>query len=284
MLRAYYELAKPGIVYGNLLPAVAAFLYGARFSFSVLTLAALVSGLGLVIASACVFNNFLDRDIDRQMARTKGRALAAGIISSRAALAYGAVLGITGIAILLAGTNVIAASGALVGFVAYVCIYTFAKRATHWGTVIGSVSGSTPIVIGYAAAVNAFDERALLLFLILALWQMPHFYAIALYRLDEYAAAGIPVLPLRRGGRITKQRIAAYIVAFIAACATLTAIDAEGFGFLVVMIVVGCLWLGKALRGFSAADDVAWARSLFLFSLIVLVAFCVALPLGILLP
>lgn len=283
MLSAYYRLAKPGIVYGNLLPAVAAFLYASRFSFHPLALCALVLGLGAIIAAACVFNNYFDRGIDRAMARTRARPLAAGTIGTRAALGYGSALLGSGCAV-LAPLGAMPLALALFGFVTYAFVYTFSKPKTHWATVIGSVPGSVPVTVGYAAASGGIDGTALLLFFILVLWQMPHFYAIALYRLEEYAAAGIPVLPLKRGARPTKRRIVAYILAFVAASAALTATGAEGYAYLVVMIAVGGAWFAKALCGFSAPDDAAWGRSVFLFSLIVLVTFCIALPLGIFLP
>jgi len=284
MLRGYYELTKPGIVYGNLLSTLAAFLYASRFSFPPALLVAVLGGLGLVIASACVFNNFFDRDIDRQMARTSGRALARGEIESAAALTYGIILGIAGIAILFVWVNVLSAALALCGFAVYVFVYTFAKRHTHWGTMIGSISGSVPVVVGYSAVRDTLDMQALILFIVLVLWQMPHFYAIALYRLDEYATAKIPVLPIRRGMRATKQRVLAYIVAFTVVSCSLFAIGTEGYVYLTVMIAVGCAWFWRSLQEFSAPDNARAGRSVFLFSLIVLVVFSCVLPLGTVLP
>src|ERR1700690_3354562 len=110
MLKKYYQLAKPGIVYGNVFTTIAAFLFASRWHFTLLLFAATVIGIALVIASACVFNNYRDRDIDRKMIRTKDRALVSGAISVKSALAYGAVLGCCGAVLLLVCVNILTAA------------------------------------------------------------------------------------------------------------------------------------------------------------------------------
>jgi len=284
MLKEYYRLTKPGIVYGNVFTTIAAFLFASRLHIAPLLFLATALGIGLVIASACVFNNYIDRDIDRRMERTKDRALVSGAIPAWKALAFGAILGLCGILLLYAYVNSLSALIAVLGFVFYVFIYGWAKRTSHWGTVVGSISGSVPIVVGYTAVTGRFDLAAALLFLILALWQMPHFYAIAMYRLDEYVAAGIPVLPARKGMKTTKLYIALYILAFIVATCSLTFFGYTGYVYLAVMLFFGLAWLSRCLQSFKASDDMRSGRRIFLFSLIVLVAFSVALAMGPILP
>ncbi len=280
MFKEYYRLAKPGIVYGNVFTTLAAFLYASRWHFNSSFFLATMIGISLVIASACVFNNYIDRDIDAKMSRTKDRALVARRISKSDALIYGVILGILGIFILYVFVNTLTTLVALVGFVFYVFIYTYSKRKTHWSTVIGSIPGATPILVGYTAITDRIDLSALILFLILVFWQMPHFYAIAIRRIDEYRAAGIPTLPIVKGIRRTKIEIVFYIVALIIATCALSVLGFAGLTYRIVMLILGIAWLVRSMRGFNTADDTAWAKNVFLFSLIVLMGFSIALALS----
>jgi protoheme IX farnesyltransferase len=180
--------------------------------------------------------------------------------------------------------NVLAALLAAAGFLAYTVLYGLAKRASHWGTVVGSVSGAMPVVVGYAAAAGHLDPAALALFAAMALWQMPHFYAIALYRRDEYAAAGVPVLPLVKGVRATKVHIVWYILAYLVAASFPTILGAAGYTYLAIVLASGVAWLWVAIRSFTAKDDARAARTTFRLSLVVVSAFSVALVLSPMLP
>ncbi len=284
MIRAYYRLAKPGIVYGNIFTVIAGYLFATHLEISWPVFTAVILGMAMVIAGACVFNNVLDRDIDAKMERTKVRATVTGAVSVRAALVYGTVLCVVGFSMLFFDTNALTAAVALTGFFFYVVMYGAAKRITRAHTLIGSISGAVPILAGYTAATHSIDAAGIILFLILVLWQMPHFYAIALYRLHEYAAAGIPLLPSVKGAYLTKIVIAVYIAAFVFAQAIFTILSYTGYVYLAVVLSFGIAWFVRAIRGFSAHDDAVWAKHLFYFSLYVLVAFCVALSIGTLLP
>lgn len=272
IIKAYYRLTKPGIIYGNILTAAAGFLLGSRGSIDFFGLLAAIAGTALVIASGCVINNYIDRDIDAKMKRTSKRALVSGIISGSQALVYAGVLGVAGFTVLATQTNSLTLGIGVIGFIDYVVFYTWSKRHTTFATLIGSISGATPIVAGYTAATGSFDIGALLLFLIMVIWQMPHFYAIALFRQDDYAAAGIPVLPIVKGIRHAKIEILLYVVAFGAIVAALALYDVTGLTFTTVMFALSGLWLWRGLQGFSVNDDKRWARRMFLFSLIVLLA------------
>jgi heme o synthase len=273
LLSAYYRLAKPGIVYGNAITAAGGFFLASKRHFDIDLFLAMLLGLSFIIGSACVFNNYIDRDIDKKMDRTKKRALVSGDISVRNALIYAVLLGLSGAAILGLFTNWLALRVALAGLFAYVVVYGIAKRRTVHGTVIGSISGAVPPVVGYTAVTKHLDGGALLLFIILVCWQMPHFYAIAIYRSKDYAAAHIPVLPLVSGVRNTKLQMTAYILAFTAASIALAGFGYAGTTYLVVMILVSLAWLKLAFQGFNTKDDNAWARKLFRFSLIVTLVF-----------
>jgi protoheme IX farnesyltransferase len=169
--------------------------------------------------------------------------------------------------------------------VSYVCIYTYYKRETEYATLIGTIPGATPIAAGYAAAAGRLDTAAVLLFVIMVIWQLPHFYAIAMFRREEYAAAGIPVLSVTRGMRVSKVYILWSIVAFAAAAGILGLYGYAGFTYFVVMALVSGYWLWVAGQTYrSGVNDARWARQIFGASLLVLLVFCVMLSLDAWLP
>jgi len=278
--RRYYQLTKPGIIYGNLLTATAGFLLAANWHINVGLLLSLLGGTSLVIASACVFNNYLDRGIDRKMARTNQRALVSGRISGHHALVYATILGVVGVFLLASYTNTLTLSIGLIAFFDYIVLYGWSKRHSVHGTLVGSISGSAPIVAGYTAVTNRFDTGALLLFVILTCWQMPHFYAISLYRFKDYKTAGLPVLPVAKSVRDAQIQIVLYVIAFIVAVALLTAFGYTGYIYLVVMTGLGLAWLWRGLWGFKVKDSKSWGRQMFFFSLIVIVGLSVMVAVG----
>jgi len=268
-LKRYLLVTKPGIIFGNLIAVAGGFFLAARGSVDPMLLLATVIGLSLVVASGCVLNNCIDRDIDRHMERTRGRVTVTGQISLKAALAHGVVLGLAGFGLLGWKTNVQATLMAAFGFVVYVGFYSlWLKRTSIYGTLVGSLSGAMPPVVGYCAAAGHFDMGAAVLLLIFCLWQMPHSYAIAIFRLNDYKAAGIPVWPVARGIEATKRQILYYVLAFGAATLLLTVTGFAGYGYLVVALAVSAWWLFIAVSGFRAEDDRLWARKLFAFSII----------------
>lgn len=283
-IRAYYRLTKPGIIYGNLLTAVSGFLLGSRWHIRTDLFLMFALGLGLVIGSACVFNNYVDRDIDSKMARTRKRALASGLITGRHALMYATVLGAIGFMLLALFVNSLTVLLGAIAFIDYVILYGITKRRSTFGTLVGSIAGAMPPAAGYVAATNRLDSAAWLLFLIVVLWQMPHFYAIAMYRLDDYKSASLPVLPVVKGMRHTKLQILYYIGAFTVAALWLAVAGYTGYIYAATVALLGSIWLFRGVKGLRAKDDAAWARSMFLFSLIVITVLSVIIPVGTILP
>lgn len=277
MLKAYYLLTKPGIIRGNALTAAAGFFLAAQADFKFGLLLATLSGLSLIIASACVFNNYIDRGIDKKMIRTHKRALVSGTISGPRALLFASVLGLTGVLLLICFTNALTLGVALTGFVFYVAIYGIYKRRSVHGTLVGSISGAIPPVVGYTAVSNHLDGAALILFIILVCWQMPHFYAIALYRSTDYAKAGIPVLPLIHGLRATRLQILGYITVFTVAAVSLSLFNYLSPGYGVVAVLLGISWFTVGVRGFKVQNIDRWARRMFRYSLLVITLLCAAI-------
>ncbi|MFC4538530.1 heme o synthase [Chromohalobacter sarecensis] len=273
MLKPYVSITKPGIIFGNLISVAGGFFLASQGSVDGVLFLATVIGIALVIASGCVFNNYIDRDIDRLMERTQGRVTVQGLISPGITLAYGSVLGIAGFLILGLGTNALATLFALLGFVVYVGLYSlYLKRHSVYGTLVGSLSGAAPPVVGYCAVSGQFDLGALTLLLIFCLWQMPHSYAIAIFRYQDYHAASIPVLPVTRGVRTAKHHIFWYILAFLGATLMLTLGGYAGYGYFAVAAAMGLYWLVMALRGYRTGDDRVWAKKVFIFSIFTITA------------
>ncbi len=278
MLKSYYYLTKPGIIYGNAINTAAGFFLASQGAYDFKLLMITIVGISLIVASACVFNNILDANIDAKMERTKNRAMVRGTVKKSYAITFGIVLLIFGITNLALSTNHLALYAALIGFFVYVFLYTFSKRYSVYGTEIGSVAGAMPPVVGYLSVSYEIDSGAIILFAIFVLWQMPHFYAIAIYRLKEYVAADIPILSAVKGVRRTKMNILAYILAFTVAVLLLKLLNYTGYVYLFVMSVLCLAWLVMAFRGFKAADDSKWARGMFKFSLLIVLTFCVIIP------
>ncbi len=300
-MKYYYELTKSGLVFGNLITVIAGFLLGARvlagaggvLAVNLWLLVATLVGIALVMASGCVFNNCIDRDIDIKMDRTKDRALINGAVSVRNALIFAYVIGAAGFLILFFCTNLQATLAALTGFIFYVFAYTiWGKRRTVYGTFLGAIAGATPPVVGYAASRGQIDVAALILFVIMLVWQMPHFFAIAIRREDDYAAAKIPVMPVRYGIRRTKFSMLIYIIEFIAAASLLFVFGYAGPVYLVIALVLGIAWLALGVRGYFLPGDgdgaaphavtanKRWARQMFFLSLIVMVALFATIAIG----
>lgn len=278
----YYRLVKPGEVYGNSLTAIAGFLVGADAQVVAGRFLALLFGLGLVMAGCLVINNWIDRGIDQKMTRTQDRALAKGSISVRSALIFAAVLLSVGF-FLLSFTGWLTVAIAATGLIDYLVLYSLAKRRTSWSTVVGSVSGAVPIAAGYTAATGRLDAGAWLLFALMAIWQMPHFYTIGMFRREEYAAAGLPILPVRKGLEVARRRVLWYMAAYLPAVLLLSVLGYTGRVFGAVMGIVALAWLvqGLALR---SGDKAAWARRVFRSCMLVLLCFCIMLSLNPYLP
>jgi len=268
----YYNLTKPGIIYGNLITAVGGFLLASKNHIDISLLIFTLLGISFIIGAACVFNNYIDRGIDQKMARTSKRALVSGLIKPLNALIFGSVLGCIGLAILILRSNLFVVIIGITAFFMYVVVYGIAKRRSIHGTLVGTLPGAAPIVAGYCAVSDSFNSAAIILLIVLIAWQMAHFYAIAIYRFDDYKAASIPVLPVVKGITNTQIQILAYIGAFIVATACLTFFGYTGYIFMIVMLALGLWWMYMGIKGFKAPKPKTVAQKMFLFSLIIIVS------------
>lgn len=270
---AYCKLTKPGIIMGNAMTATAGYFLGSS-TFTFTPWAIMLLGLSFVIGSACILNNYIDRKADQQMKRTQSRPLAAGSISATHAICLAIILAIFGFGILAVQVHILSAVLAFIGFFVYLILYTFSKYHTSASTWIGSIAGGIPPLVGYTAIHPHLDMEAWLLFLIVALWQMPHFFAIAIYRLEEYKAAAIPVYPLQKGMLSTKIQMLIYVIFFASAVFLLSFLGYAGTFYMLIMSIISIAWIVLCIRGFQPVQDKKWARKMFFFSLQAMTVLC----------
>jgi heme o synthase len=211
--RDYLELCKPRVVALMLLTMIVGMYLAVPGMVPLFTVMVSLLGIGLCASSAAAINHVVDKRIDRIMARTHKRPLVKGSISSKNAIYFAAFLGISGVFILSYWVNVLTAVLTFITLIGYAGIYTgYLKRATSQNIVIGGLAGAAPPLLGWTAVTNQLDPNALLLVLIIFTWTPPHFWALAIYRLEDYRHAEIPMLPVTHGVNYTKLHIILYTV------------------------------------------------------------------------
>ncbi len=279
VLRAYVTLMKPGIIVELLVVAVPAMVLAADGWPGLDLIGLVLLGGVLTGGGASAINQWYDRDIDAAMARTADRPVPAGKIAPSRALAWGLFLSVVGGLQLLLTVNWLSALLAVSAIAFYVLIYTiWLKRRTVHNTVLGGIAGAAPPVVGWAAVTGSLEVAPLLLFLIVFFWQPPHFWALALRYKDEYAKAGVPMLPVVSGERETHRQMLVYSVLLAAVSVVLYATGDVGEIFLAVAVVLGLGFIGQAwrLRRGSIAP-----MSLFFYSLVYLTTLFGALALDV---
>lgn len=266
--RDFFNLAKPGILFSNSITTFGGFWIASQWTIDWLTMILVMLGTVLVMASGCVLNNYLDRDLDIKMDRTKNRALPSGILQPSTVLVYGIILGVAGLSVLGLGVSLLAALLGLLGLFVYVWIYTaLLKRTSVWNTTIGAISGAVPPVIGYVAVAGTLDITALILFGIVFLWQPPHFWALGIRRMEDYRNAGYQMLPVVKGTYQTKLSMLRYIVPIVPTSMLLYFTNNVGAIYLFTAAILGLIWIIKGVQGFKAEDETLWAKKMFVFSI-----------------
>jgi heme o synthase len=261
----YFELTKPKVQSLLLFITVTTMYVAGDPSIGLVVLTCL--GGALSAGGAGAINHYLDRDLDARMKRTADRPVPSGRVAPGAALAYGIALGVASFVLLALTVNLLAAALALSGLLGYVLVYTmWLKRTTPQNIVIGGAAGAVPPLVAWAAVTGSLSGTALYLFAIVFFWTPPHFWALSLLMKDDYAKAGVPMLPVVRGERETRRQILLYTVLLYAV--SQLPFCAGGFGatYLVASMVLGALFIAGAVRLVRRADRRSALR-LYLFSL-----------------
>jgi protoheme IX farnesyltransferase len=273
----YLVLTKPRVVSLIVFCAVIGMLLAPGGSERIAEMVAATIGIGLVAGAAAAFNCLIEQEIDRRMARTRARPTARGVIGTGQTLLLSTILCATGMALLLWGVNPLTAWLTFATFVGYSIIYTvILKPLTPQNIVIGGLSGAMPPALGWAAVANEVPAQAWLLVLIIFVWTPPHFWALALYRAKDYAAAGLPMLPVTHGSQFTRLQILLYTILLAAVTLLPFVIRMNGWLYLAAAIVLNGVFLAYAWKIWRNYSD-ALAQKTFRYSIFYLSALFAAL-------
>ena len=268
----YLALTKPRIVMLAAFCALIGMLLAAdsRVPWQILVFGTV--GISLLAGAGFAFNCLIERGIDARMARTRGRPLARGEVGTAAAATFAGAIGVLGAVLLYVFVNALTMWLTLATFVGYALVYTvLLKPATPQNIVIGGASGAMPPVLGWAAVVDDVGAPALALFLIIFVWTPPHFWSLALYRVEDYRKSGLPMLPVTHGPEFTRLNILLYTLLLTAASLLPYLIGMSGLFYLASVLALDAVYLGYAWRMWRAYTDML-ARKAFGYSIFYLAA------------
>ncbi|WP_269523412.1 heme o synthase [Coraliomargarita parva] len=277
----FYELTKPRLSFLSVVTAVVGYLIAnpAR-DFAILL--ALLLGTSLAAGGAAVLNQWLERDADAKMVRTRNRPIPAGRVQPAHALLYGLGLGMLGCTLLYTGANPLAGSLAAATIASYVLLYTPLKQLTTWNTIVGAVPGALPPLIGWSAAEGSISTFGWLLFAILFLWQMPHFFAIAWTHRKDYARGGFVMLSnADKHGRLVAVQSLLFCIALVTASLMPSFLGYTTWGYGSIASILGLYMLRPAFRFLRQSERDPAARKLFIASICYLPALLVPLVLDV---
>jgi len=275
--RAFYALTKPRVVSLIVFTAVIGMFLASPGMVEPRVLLAGTFGIALVAGAAAAVNCLVEQNVDALMLRTRWRPLPSGELSSLQTLAFAGAVGGLGLWVLGHFVNPLTMWLTLATFVGYAIVYTvILKPLTPQNIVIGGASGAMPPVLGWAAVTGEVTPEAMLLFLIIFAWTPPHFWALALYRIDDYARAGLPMLPVTHGARYTRLQVLLYTLILFGVSLLPFAIRMSGWLYLAAALALGGVFIAYAIRIHWAYSD-ALARRTFRFSIVYLAALFAAL-------
>ncbi len=268
--RDYVELCKPRVVLLMLLTVLVGMYLATPGYVSITTLCASLLGIGLCAGSAAAINHMVDKRIDAVMSRTKSRPVAHGRISVVQAFWFALTLGMIGLFVLSYFVNELTAILSFITIIGYAGVYTgYLKRATPQNIVIGGLAGAAPPLLGWTAVSNHLDPQALLLVLIIFTWTPPHFWALAIYRFEDYKQAEIPMLPVTHGIRYTKLNVLLYTILLLVVSVLPFVVGMSGWFYLFGALVLGIRFLYWAVRLYCSEQAIVAMRT-FRFSIIYL--------------
>ena len=256
VLKNYLELTKPKVVLMMLITAIIGMLLASKSLPSLYLVIISMIGIGLCASSAATINQIIDRNIDANMTRTSNRPLPQGEITTFNASLFAFALMIVGTAILISQVNTLTAVLTVASLIGYAFIYTvFLKRATPQNIVIGGLAGAAPPLLGWTSVTNSIDPNALLLVLIIFVWTPPHFWALAIYRKEDYARESIPMLPVTHGVRFTKLQIILYTVLLVLVSLLPYIVLMSGNIYLFSALGLGLFYLYSSIKMYLTDDE-----------------------------
>ena len=256
LLKSYYQLCKPNVVYMMLICAFVGMLLAEQTVSSYSYLFIALTGIALCAASAAAINQVVDREADASMTRTDQRPLPKGDLSVMHASIFAFVIGLLGSMILYLYVNTLTMILTIGSLIGYAFIYTvYLKRATPQNIVIGGLAGAAPPLLGWSSVSNTIDPFALLLVLIIFVWTPPHFWALAIYRKEEYAKESIPMMPVTHGVAFTKLQIVLYTIILFIVSVLPYVVLMSGIIYLVSALVLSTIFLYYSINLFYSDDD-----------------------------
>lgn len=268
--RDYLELCKPRVVSLMLLTVLVGMYLSTEGFVGIAVLFPSLLGIALCAGSAAAVNHLVDKRIDMLMARTQKRPIARGRVSPKQALVFALIIGISGLFILSYWVNYLTAILSFLTLIGYAGIYTgYLKRATPQNIVIGGLAGAAPPLLGWTAVTNHLDPNALLLVLIIFIWTPPHFWALAIYRYDDYKTAEIPMLPVTHGIKYTKIYILLYTLLLLVVSALPYVVGMSGIAYLLGSTALGLRFLYWAIKLLRTEEPIIAMRT-FRFSIVYL--------------
>ena len=267
LLKSYYELCKPNVVYMMLICAFVGMLLAEESVESFGYLLVALTGIAFCAASAAAINQVIDRKTDASMTRTDQRPLPQGELSATHASIFALIIGLFGATILFLYVNTLTMALTLASLIGYAFIYTvYLKRATPQNIVIGGLAGAAPPLLGWSAVTNTIDPYALLLVLIIFVWTPPHFWALAIYRKEEYAKESIPMLPVTHGVVFTKLQIVLYTIILFIVSLLPYVVLMSGIIYLISALALSSAFLYYSINLYYSDNDED-AMSTFQFSI-----------------
>ena len=256
LLNSYYQLCKPNVVYMMLICAFVGMLLAEESVGSFGYLFVALTGIALCSASAAAINQVIDRNTDASMTRTDQRPLPKGELSVTHASVFAFIIGVTGALILYFYVNTLTMILTIASLIGYAFIYTiYLKRATPQNIVIGGLAGAAPPLLGWSSITNTIDPYALLLVLIIFVWTPPHFWALAIYRKDEYAKESIPMLPVTHGIVFTKLQIVLYTIILFIVSLLPYVVLMSGLIYLYSALILSSMFLYSSVKLYYSSDD-----------------------------
>ena len=256
LIKSYYLLCKPNVVYMMLICAFVGMLLAEDSVTSISKICIALFGIALCSGSAAAINQVIDRKADAAMTRTDQRPLPQGELSAFHASCFAFVIGVLGALILYLFINTLTMVLTLASLIGYAFIYTvYLKRATPQNIVIGGLAGAAPPLLGWASISNSIDPYALLLVLIIFVWTPPHFWALAIYRKEEYAKESIPMLPVTHGVAFTKLQIVLYTIILFIVSILPYVVLMSGEIYLVSSVILSSIFLYYSIKLYITDDD-----------------------------